>query len=189
MREVNAPDTSGLSQESFQSIPLVAEILPNGTPSTENDDENEEEGEMITTVLTLLAGMLQMGNVKRSEKEETALRVVVLPALQIIAGGDRDSLVGQTAADVALLIMVRGAPEDGISSSGVCSASHYDSGLSAFASVCADAEPYLRDASPAMRGLGVRNIIVALREPEEVWHGVAYLVGDHISYYLKCYSR
>ncbi|CAE7457376.1 unnamed protein product, partial [Symbiodinium microadriaticum] len=132
------------------------------SPSAEMDDN--EDDEMITTVLALLGAMLQLGNERRSVKEEELLRQLVLPALRIISSGDRDSFVGQTAADVALLIMVRGqTPNQPDQRSQV----EYESNRS-FAAVCRDAEMYLNDPSPAMRGLGVRNIIVALRDPDVV---------------------
>lgn len=128
-----------------------------------DDDKENEDSEMVLTVLGILGGMLQMGSAKRSTKEEHALRGVILPALQMISSGDRNSFVSQTAADVALLIMIRG----GAARTDRLSDEEADRSRS-FTAVCDDAESYLNDPSPATRGLGVRDIIVALREPKLV---------------------
>mmetsp|Transcript_16477 Transcript_16477/g.24799 ORF Transcript_16477/g.24799 Transcript_16477/m.24799 type:complete len:1102 (-) Transcript_16477:57-3362(-) len=139
-----------------------------GVESDVQKGEEDTETETVTTVLALIGGMLRMGAQRRPDREEKILRDSMLPALQVMAGEDRECEVSQSAADVALIIMIRHAPEEaGDSEKNVTENDHMEGG-SAFLRVCSKAKrEYLYDSSAAMRGLGLRNIIVALREPAE----------------------
>ena len=139
----------------------------------DGEEEEEEEGEgedIISTVMALLVSMLEMGSRSRRAAEETLLRDTLLPHLVTIAGGDNNVDVAQTASDLCLLIMTRNTtpkkrasadkeePREGVGGDAV----------SPFHSVCDEVRSeYLFDESPAMRGLGVRTLIIALREPPE----------------------
>ena len=151
------------SFKSLNNIPLYGDEV--------DDGESDGEDDIITTVLALLVSMLEMGSYQRSAEEEALLRDALLPNLVIIAGQDRNVQVAQTASDLCLIIMTRNTKSGNDSDGNEKERPVRDplaGDLTNFQMVCEEAKSeYIFDSSPAMRGLGVRNIIVALREPEE----------------------
>ena len=134
------------------------------------DDEYNDEEDIIMTVLALLVSMLEVGSQQRKAEEESMFREVLLPHLVVIAGQDKSVEVAQTASDLCLVIMTRGTPPTNHTNvqGNLETIDFSESDISAFQKICNEAKAeYLFDESPAMRGLGVRNIIVALREPIE----------------------
>lgn len=90
-------------------------LLSNETKSSNsiknsNDDQNDQndQNEIMSTVLALLGSIIELGILKRDEKEEQLLRSIILPSLQKIASCDKDLSLSENASDVALMIMVRG---------------------------------------------------------------------------------
>lgn len=148
----------------------------NKVPLYEADETNDDgdDDDIITTVLALLVSMLEMGSSQRGAREEALLREALLPNLIIIAGQDKNVEVAQTASDLCLIIMTRNTPpatssaSDGDGDGLIGIKASGDEQVSCFQEICNEAKrEYIFDKSPAMRGLGVRNIIVALREPVE----------------------
>jgi hypothetical protein len=168
-RKESARD-DGNAFKSLNKVPLFGGNEEGGEEQEEGEEEEEEE-DIITTVLALLVSMLQMGSGRRGKAEEALLRETLLPHLVVIAGQDRNIEVAQTASDLCLIIMTRNTDVDSTQNDtskkdNITSSNPTSSGASSFHDVCREAKrDYIFDESPAMRGLGVRHLIVALREP------------------------
>jgi hypothetical protein len=126
----------------------------------------ESNSEIIGTVLAILSAILSLGSVERPPEEEMLLKGI-LPDLQSIASLELDPEVAQAASDVSLVLLTRSVSANTPTNKHkMATVDVEDISLSAFEKVVKDATELLQSASPAMRGLGVRNIIIALREPE-----------------------
>jgi hypothetical protein len=150
--------------------PLVVEVgaVRREIPKLESTSSQDSEGdtEIIGTVLAILSAILSFGSPSRPVEEEKLLRGL-LTSLQSLASFESDPELSQSASDVALVLLTR-------SSSGVVKdpsvarqSKVLSRGNSAFEKVVNDSTDLLNSESPAMRGLGIRNIIIALREPVE----------------------
>ena len=182
----------------------------------ETDNEGDERSETASTCMAILSTILVLGNKTRPEKEEAEIRKC-LPYLQTISryscmarsdDGDDERSIGQTASDLALLVLTRGMAEVGehmprknassaaennhthglhrtslVEVIGDQSESHYrdtntkETGsrpiktpsISLFEEELLIAKRYLHDPDSApMRAMGVRRVVLAIREPKEV---------------------
>ena len=141
----------------------------NPEPLAVEEGSNEVDSEIIGTVLAILSAILSFGSPTRSAEEEKTLRSL-LTWLQDLASLENDPEIAQSASDVALALLTRSASSsrDELSAGsrrGKTEPSQAE--CSTFEKVVRDMEDMLASESPAMRGLGVRNIIIALREPVE----------------------
>jgi len=132
--------------------PLIEEVQDTVMPS--------ERRETLSSVLAILNGMLSLGTTTRSDEEERALKRL-LPLLQQVSIHERDPQLAQAAGDIALMLLTRAT-----SNSSTFPLPQTD-GNTAIQRALNEMEQLLTSDSPAMRALGVRNIVVALRERSE----------------------
>lgn len=156
--------------DSLPKQPLVVEVgtVRREIPIIESTSSEDSEGDtdIIGTVLAILSAILSFGSPSRPVEEEKLLRGL-LTSLQSLSSLESDPEISQSASDVALVLLTRSASGVINDPSGVRQSKVLSSGNSAFEKVVNDSTDLLNSESPAMRGLGIRNIIIALREPVE----------------------
>jgi hypothetical protein len=157
-----------------------------------NDAAMFEQTDILQAVLAILAGILGLGNDYRAEEEEQAIRLFMDP-LQSIARLCGDPESAQAASDIALMIITRSAnspppppspsPDESRASSETSafppstpqksllsrttSTTDKDTTL-AFQTSLQECKALAADNNPALRALGVRKLVVSLREPGPV---------------------
>ena len=156
-----------LISEVSDSIPVSISSDRKGNISSENAAKSSEDvgdASIIGNALAMLSAILTFGTEKRTEAEEKVLRRLFEP-LQILSTMEVDTEIAQAAADVALALLTRSATPEHVHKVSNETLSRTD--VTAFQLATDEARNLIKDESPAMRGLGVRKIIIALREPEE----------------------
>lgn len=154
-----------------QSVPAPDDLASN--PQTEAVTEAEDQSELIECVLGLLAGILGLGEQRRTTEEEVLIRSLVAP-LQIIAfrrpptraavaDGVHEDSTAETASDVALMILSRSYhlshPTTAKQAPSLTAEEHSsDEPFTQVLDRMRSAE-YLFSDSPAMRGYGTRILL------------------------------
>jgi hypothetical protein len=138
----------------------VSGALP--TPLSEaGPPDQEDDTEIVSCVLGILAALLGLGSSKRPEKEEAALRGLLQP-LQTIAFKDSDELA-QAASEASLMLLNR------FTGGAVNKPSRGPSTHSRFAEVVASAlSECCSSPEVPLRAMGVHTIMTAIKEPEVV---------------------
>lgn len=128
----------------------------------------------MTTVLALLGSIIEIGLLKREEKEENLLRSSILPSLQKIAGNDKDVTISETASDVALMIMLR-EKNDKIKEKSSSSSSSFNetkiqevSSINSLSQILTEYQNDLYDNDPPIRAYAIKKISTFLRNLKEV---------------------
>lgn len=133
------------------------------------DDEESERCEMLSMVLNLLSAILGLGSRDRSVEEENMIRDLLEPVQLIALNEQGRNAVAQDAFDVAVMLLLR---QSSLGSSAHVATSSFDEPstlMSVRESVTASlTNEYLFSTCPAMRALGIRNILQALRNQREV---------------------
>lgn len=122
-----------------------------------DEDGGDERQETCLIVLQIIQSIVLLGNARRSSEEEQVLRQLLQP-LQYVATKECNAEISQLATDLSLLLLSRSSSMDSFVKS-IAESGNQDS----FKSVLMqNQQEFLSHDSPAFRGLGVRNIIVAL---------------------------
>jgi hypothetical protein len=124
--------------------------------------DQEDDTEIVSCVLGILAALLGLGSSKRSEKEEAALRGLLQP-LQTIAFKDSDELA-QAASEASLMLLNRftgGAMKKPSRGPSLSESRFAQVVASAISECCSSPEVPLR-------AMGVHTIMTAIKEPEVV---------------------
>ena len=134
-------------------------------------ESTDDSCPLISTVLAILSSILSFGSFSRSSDEEKVLKSIMNP-LQQIAILETNPEISQSASDIVLALITRSAdipPEKVPKSKSTDVESDHDNppSITCFEKTLNEVNEYLKSETPAMRGLGVRNIIIALREPPE----------------------
>ena len=121
------------------------------------DEDSEEKQETCVIVLQIIQSIVLLGNSRRGSDEEQILRQLLQP-LQSIATKVSNLEVSQLATDLSLLLLSRSSSLDSFVKS-IASSSNHDT----FNHILMrNQQEFLSHETPAFRGLGIRNIIVAL---------------------------
>lgn len=166
-------DMSMLLQNGIQVIKLLGTFLNShvqyldeecnitGISETNNkiiidlDDDSDEIDKMetCTTVLSLLASILALGNSTRPIEEENEIKLLLAP-LQRISMKEKDKNIAQAASDTAFMILNR--------ASGGFENVEEKSIEKSLNQIITDSQEYLKSESPALRSYGVKIISVAM---------------------------
>jgi hypothetical protein len=154
-------------------------------------DTEDNQNETLSCVLEILTGILSLGNSKRSQREETAIRGLLSP-LQKIAFQEKSIELSEAANNAALLLLTR--PGLGVSG---CKAAAYstrgqdnsnykrlgfgnkiqDESKEAYSSLPSSSfaiyllsivDKFCSSTEPHMRAMGIYNITSAIRDPSQV---------------------
>ena len=125
-----------------------------------DESEDIDRKETCSTVLSLLASILALGNATRPIEEENEIKSLLLP-LQRISMKDKDKSIAEAASDTAFMILNRAA--GGLDGTNNKSNEKVKKTIN---ETIIDSQEYLNSSSPAMRSYAIRLISIALYESE-----------------------
>lgn len=123
-----------------------------------DESEDVDRKETCSTVLSLLASILALGNSTRPIEEENELKSLLMP-LQRISMKEKDQSIAQAASDTAFMILNRAAGGH----NNKCN----DKMKKTIEQTIIESKEYMNSASPAMRSYAIRLISMALYENEK----------------------
>jgi len=126
-------------------------------------DDSKEKQETCVTVLQIIQSIVLLGNSRRSCEEEQLLRQLLQP-LQCIATNESNLEISQLATDLSLLLLSRTSSLDSFVKN-IASSDNSDTFIDV---LMQNQREFLSHDIPAFRGLGIRNIIVALNSSTAV---------------------
>jgi len=120
----------------------------------ESDDIDKKE--TCSTVLSLLASILALGNSTRPIEEENEIKSLLTP-LQRISMKEKDKNIAQSASDTAFMILNRASRGYEVSEE-----KNNIKEIKSLKQIIFDSQDYLKSESPALRSYGIKIISVAI---------------------------